>query len=153
MPLGGELPDVAPQFPCSILNLFAADSAAKCAACRAGVRRSQVKQIANSLYFSLLARNSPGLNGITASGDQDTAQEMLLTAQNGIGRRERTEALGKQKEIPPERTLAAHVDLPQHVLLIWSRTERSFLIDRPKHLALPHCRETRRRRHGRSLQS
>jgi hypothetical protein len=27
-------------------------------------------------------------------------------------------------------------------------TERAFFIDRPNHLTLPHCRETRRRWHG-----
>jgi hypothetical protein len=44
-------------FPVRFLP-FAADSAAKCATWRAAVRRSRAKEIANSLYFSLLAGNS-----------------------------------------------------------------------------------------------
>src|ERR1700690_968228 len=45
------------------------------------------------------------------------------------------------------------VDLPPKLNLRCPRHAGFFLVDRPNHLALPHLRKTRRRGHGRGLQS
>jgi hypothetical protein len=61
MPSGNELPDVALLFPCSVFTFCRRFCSSMCNL-ETGLRRSQAKEIANSLYFSLLAGNSrPGL--------------------------------------------------------------------------------------------